>query len=298
MPLFSLLCAMFPNFEERRIDVGDAEIYLRMGGDGPPLLLLHGFPQTHVAWHEVAPRLAEVYTVVVPDLRGYGESTGPADPEAADYTHRAMAEDMVAVMETLGFDAYRVVGHDRGARIGYRFALDHPESVQKLALLDIVPTLETAERMDYRSARARYHWLFLAQPHPIPETLLAHEPAFYVDHLVESWSANADDLDREAVAAYRRSFARERVIRACCEDYRAGLSLDLDHDRASREAGERIECPLLVLWGGARGGDGVDLVDVWEEWSTDVRGGPLPCGHFLMEEAPEETLDELEPFLA
>lgn len=287
----------FPEFEERRIDVGDAEIHLELGGGGPPLLLLHGFPQTHVAWHEVAPRLADEYTVVVPDLRGYGESTGPADPGAADYTHRAMAEDMAAVMAALGFDEYRIVGHDRGARVGYRFALDFPERVRKLAVLDIIPTLETAERMDYRSARGRYHWLFLAQPHPIPETLLAHEPAFYVDHLVESWAADAADLDQDAVAEYRQYFARERVIRACCEDYRAGLSLDLEHDRASRDAGERIECPLLTLWGGARGGGG-DTLDVWERWSTDVRGGPLPCGHFVMEEAPDATLDELEPFLA
>lgn len=287
----------FPGFEERRVDVGDAEIFLELGGGGPPLLLLHGFPQTHVAWHEVAPRLADEYTVVVPDLRGYGESTGPADPGAADYTHRAMAQDMAAVMAALGFEEYRVVGHDRGARVGYRFALDFPERVRKLAVLDIIPTLETAERMDYRSARGRYHWLFLAQPHPIPETLLAHEPEFYVDHLVESWAADAVALDQDAVAEYRRYFAQARVIRACCEDYRAGLSLDLEHDRASRDAGERIECPLLALWGGARGGGG-DTLDVWERWSTDVRGGPLPCGHFLMEEAPDATLDELEPFLA
>lgn len=209
-----------------------------------------------------------------------------------------MAEDMAAVMETLGFNEYRVVGHDRGARIGYRFALDFPQRVRKLAVLDIVPTLETAEQMDYESAKGRYHWLFLAQPHPIPETLLNHEPTFYVDHLIESWSADAADLDRDAIAEYHRYFGRESVVRACCEDYRAGLSLDLEHDRASRNAGERIECPLLVLWGGARSGGSADLVDIWEEWSTDVRGGPLPCGHFVMEEAPDATLQELEPFLA
>lgn len=289
---------MFPNFEERRLDVGDAEIYLECGGDGPPLLLLHGFPQTHVAWHAIAPRLAEQYTVVVPDLRGYGESIGPADPSASDYTHRAMAEDMARVMAQLGFDAYRVVGHDRGARIGYRFALDFPRRVRKLAVLDIVPTLVTAERMTYESAKGRYHWLFLAQPHPLPETLLNNEPAFYVDHLIERWAANADDLDPDAVAEYRRYFQRERVVRACCEDYRAGLSLDLEHDRASREAGERVECPLLVLWGGVRDRDSIDILSVWEPWSTDLRGGPLPCGHFVMEEAPDATLAELEPFLA
>lgn len=289
---------MFPEFEERHVDVGDAEIHLRIGGEGPPLLLLHGFPQTGVAWHEVAPRLAAEYTVVVPDLRGYGESTGPADPGAADYTHRAMAADMVAVMEALGHGECRIAGHDRGARVGYRFALDFPERVRKLAVLDIVPTLETAERMNYENAKGRYHWLFLAQPHPIPETLINNEPTFYVDHLIESWSADADDLDPEAVAAYHRSFRRERVVRACCEDYRAGLSLDLDHDRASRDADDRIECPLLVLWGGVRDRDSIDVMDVWEPWAADVQGGPLPCGHFVMEEAPDATLDELAPFLA
>lgn len=289
---------MFPNFEEQRIDVGDAEIYLERGGDGPPLLLLHGFPQTHVAWHEIAPRLAEEYTVILPDIRGYGASTGPPDPEAADYTHRAMAADMATVMGSLGFDEYRIVGHDRGARIGYRFALDFPRRVRKLAVLDIVPTLETAESMDYESARGRYHWLFLAQPHPIPETLINNEPTFYVDHLIENWSACAADLDPDAVAEYHRGFRRERVVRACCEDYRAGLSLDLEHDRASRNAGERIECPLLVSWGAVRDRDSIDVLEVWERWSTDLRGGPLPCGHFVMEEAPDETLSRLAPFLA
>ena len=289
---------MLSNFEEQRIDVGEAEIYLKRSGDGEPLLLLHGFPQTHVAWHEIAPQLAQEYTVIVPDLRGYGESTGPPDPTAADYTHRVMAEDMAAVMEALGFDTYRVVGHDRGARVGYRFALDFPERVRKLAVLDIVPTLETAESMDYRSAKGRYHWLFLAQPHPIPETLLNNESAFYVDHLMESWSASVDDLDPNAVAEYRRYFGNESVVRACCEDYRAGLSLDLEHDRESRSAGNRIECPLLVLWGDVRGRDSIAILDIWERWATDVRGGALPCGHFVMEEAPEGTLEELEPFLA
>lgn len=288
---------MFPGFERERIELADAEINLELGGSGPPVLLLHGFPQTHVAWHEIAPRLAEEYTVVAPDLRGYGDSLGPPDPDAADYTHRRMADDMVAVMDRLGFDTYDVVGHDRGARIGYRYALDHPDRVRRLALLDIVPTLETAERMDYESAHGRYHWLFLAQPHPIPETLIAGQSDFYIEHLIDSWSDDADALDPDAVAEYRRCFRNDRVVRACCEDYRAGLSLDLDHDRASRRAGEKIECPLLVLWGGVRDRDSIDILDVWEPWATDVRGRALPCGHFLMEEAPDATLRELRSFL-
>jgi haloacetate dehalogenase len=288
---------MFPEFDDRRIDVGDAEIHLRTAGDGPPVLLLHGFPQTHVAWHEIAPRLAEEYTVVAPDLRGYGDSTGPADPTAADYTHRRMATDMVAVMERLGFEEYDVVGHDRGARIGYRYALDHPERVRSLAVLDIVPTLETAERMDYESAHGRYHWLFLAQPHPIPETLINNDPAFYLEHLLESWAADRDALDPDAVAEYRRCYREESVVRASCEDYRAGLTLDLEHDRTSRRAGETIECPLLVLWGGVRDRDSIDILDVWEPWASSMKGKSLPCGHFLMEEAPEATLRELRSFL-
>ena len=284
---------MFTDFEERRLDVGDAEIYLKRSGDGPPLLLLHGFPQTHVSWHKIAPRLAEEYTVIVPDLRGYGRSVGPSEPNAADYTHRRMAEDMVAVMDELGFDEYDVVGHDRGARVGYRYALDHPDRVRSLAVLDVVPTLETAERMDYESAKGRYHWLFLAQPNPIPETLITNASDFYVEHLIESWSDSADDLDPDAVEAYRN----ESVVRASCEDYRAGLSLDLEHDRATREAGETIDCPLLVLWGAVRDRDSIDILDVWDPWASDMRGGSLPCGHFVMEEAPEETLAELRSFL-
>lgn len=288
---------MFEDFEETRIDVGEAEIYVRQGGDGPPLLLLHGYPQTHANWHKIAPELAEDYTVVTPDLRGYGDSTGPSDPETKQYANRVMAEDMVAVMESLGFDEYRVVGHDRGARVGYRFALDHPGRVEKLAVLDIIPTLETVERMDYEYAHAMYHWLFLAQPHPIPETLIANEPTFYVDHLIDNWAVYPGRLDPEAIAEYHRCFENERVIRASCEDYRAGLSVDLEHDRGSREAGDRIECPMLVLWGDASGTVGFDPLEVWREWATSVSGKGLSCGHFVMEEAPDATLAELESFL-
>jgi haloacetate dehalogenase len=288
---------MFPDFEERRVDVGDAEIFLRHGGDGPPLLVVHGYPQTHVAWHELAGDLAEEFTVVAPDLRGYGESTGPEDPETADYANRAMARDLVAVMETLGHEEFLLVGHDRGARVGYRLTLDHPDRVRRLAVLDIVPTLETAEAMDYRYAKAMYHWLFLAQPHPVPERLINHEPTFYVDHLVENWAAYPERLDGAAIEAYHRAFARESVVRASCEDYRAGLSVDLDHDRASWEAGERIECPVLALWGGASGTVSFDPLAVWERWATDVEGRGLDSGHFVMEEAPEGALAQLQSFL-
>ncbi|MFT4923104.1 MAG: haloacetate dehalogenase [Haloarculaceae archaeon] len=288
---------MFTHFDEERIDVGEAEIFLRRGGEGPPLLLLHGYPQTHVTWHKIAPQLADEYTVVAPDLRGYGDSTGPDDPDTEDYSNRAMARDMVTVMETLGYDDYLLAGHDRGARVAYRYALDHPDRVRKLAVLDIIPTLETVEAMDYEYANAMYHWLFLAQPHPIPERLIGNDPTFYVDHLVENWAAYPDALDDDALAEYYRCFRQESVLRASCEDYRAGLSVDLEHDRATREAGERIECPVLALWGGASGTVSFDPLEVWERWATDVDGRGLDSGHFVMEEAPEATLAELEAFL-
>lgn len=288
---------MFEDFEEKRIDIGEAEIYLRQNGNGPPLLLLHGYPQTHVAWHKIAPDLAQEYTVIVPDLRGYGDSIGPSNPKTESYSNRVMAEDMVAVMESLGFDEYRIVGHDRGARVGYRYALDHPDQVKKLALLDIIPTLETFERMDYQYAYGMYHWLFLAQSHPIPETLLTAEPTFYVDHLIENWATYPNKIAPDALAEYHRCFEKESVIRASCEDYRAGLRIDLDHDYASRDAGDRIECPVLVLWGDASGTVDFDPLEIWERWTTSVSGRGISCGHFVMEEAPEPTLAELEPFL-
>jgi haloacetate dehalogenase len=288
---------MFADFEQSRVDVSEATLNLRTGGEGPPLVLLHGYPQTHVAWHEVAPALASRFTVIVPDLRGYGDSTGPADPDATDYSNRRMAEDVVLLVDSLGFDEFRLVGHDRGARVGYRCALDHPERVTQLAVLDIIPTLETAERMDYAYARAMYHWLFLAQPHPIPERLIGGDPAFYVDHLVESWADSPDALDAAAVAEYHRCFEQPSVVRASCEDYRAGLSVDLDHDRASRDAGDRIDCPILALWGAGSGTVSFEPLEIWERWATDVEGRGLPCGHFVMEEAPEKTTSALDAFL-
>lgn len=288
---------MFEGFKEKCIDVGEAEIYLRQRGDGPPLLLLHGYPQTHVTWHKIAPDLAEEYTVIVPDLRGYGDSIGPTDPETEAYSNRVMAEDMVAVMESLGFDEYRIAGHDRGARVGYRYALDHPNRVEKLVLLDIIPTLETFERMDYQYAFGMYHWLFLAQPHPVPETLLNAKPAFYVDHLIENWATYPDEIASEALAEYHRCFGNESVVRASCEDYRAGLQIDVNHDRTSRKAGDQIECPVLALWGDASGTVDFDPLEIWDSWATSVSGRGLSCGHFLMEEAPETTLTELGSFL-
>lgn len=286
---------MFNGFDSERINVGEATINLRCGGSGPPLLLLHGHPQTHVTWHRVAPKLAEEFTLVVPDLRGHGESTGPSDPETADYSNRAMANDMVAVMDELGYDEYRLAGHDRGGRVAYRYALDHPDRITRLATLDIVPTLEMAERMDYRLADRMFHWLFLAQPHPMPETFINATPDYYIDYMMGRWTASAGAIDPEAMDAYRRAFRNEDVVRAACEDYRAGLSVDLEHDRASRDAGEKIDVPHLAMWGGA-GTIPFDPIEVWENWSDSVRGGAIDSGHFVMEEAPEETGEALLEF--
>lgn len=285
---------MFEGFERGRIETDGAEINLRYGGDGPPLLLLHGFPQTHVAWHEVAPRLAEQCSVVVADLRGYGDSTGPPEPETADYSNRAMARDMVASMARLGYDRFALAGHDRGGRVAYRLALDHPEAVSKLAVLDMVPNVEKVDRFTVEMATAAYHWFFLAQPAPLPERLIGSDPEFFLDTLLDRWTGDGV-LAPAAVEEYRRCFATASVVRAICADYRAGLSIDVDHDRADREAGNRIGCPVLSLWG-SRGKS--DLGSVWAHWADDVTATGVDCGHFLMEEAPAETARRLEAFLA
>lgn len=288
---------MFSEFTNERIDVGDAELRVRRRGDGPPLLLLHGYPETHAMWHAVAPALADRFSVVCPDLRGYGDSRGPDDPETEDYSNRSMAGDMTALMSELGHDTFRLVGHDRGARVGYRLTLDSPGRVERFAALDVIPTLETFEAMDYEYAESMYHWLFLAQAYPLPETLIQTDPGFYLEHLLDRWSLSMDGFTDEALAEYRRCFAEPSVIRASCADYRAGFHVDTVHDRASREAGDKIECPMLALWGAGSGTVSFDPLDVWERWATDVRGRGIDCGHFLPEEAPEETLAALEAFL-
>lgn len=288
---------MFSGFTDERIDVGEAELRVRHAGDGPPLLLLHGYPQTHAMWHAVAPELSEQFAVVCPDLRGYGDSRGPAEPATEDYSNRTMASDLTTLMTDLGYDTFRLVGHDRGARVGYRLALDSPARVERFAALDVVPTLETFEAMDYEYAESMYHWLFLAQAYPLPETLIGAAPTFYLEHLLDRWSESMDAFTDEAVAEYRRCFATPSVIRASCADYRAGFHVDTVHDRASREAGDRIECPMLALWGAGSGTVSFDPLAVWERWATDVRGRGLDCGHFMPEEAPDATLAALLDFL-
>jgi haloacetate dehalogenase len=290
---------MFEGFSREWIDTGEAEIHLVRGGEGPPLLLLHGFPQSHVAWHRVAPALAEAFTLVIPDLRGYGDSSGPEpDPGNEAYSKRTMALDMVAAMAALGFERFALAGHDRGGRAAYRLALDHPERVSRLAVLDIVPTLEMADTVDLGLAIGTYHWFFLAQPAPLPERLIAGDPDFYLDFTLDSWAGDPGAIDPEARAQYRRCFRQDSVIAAGCADYRAGLTTDLAHDRVDRAAGRRVGCPLLALWAAqASDGKAIDFEGVWRRWADHVTAVEIPAGHFLMEEAPAETGQALRQFL-
>jgi haloacetate dehalogenase len=246
----------------------------------------------------VAPRLAEAFTIVAPDLRGYGDSSKPpGGDDHAGYSKRAMAQDQVEVMGQLGFERFSVAGHDRGARVAHRMALDHPERVARLALLDIVPTLYRFEHVDQHVATGAYHWFFLIQPGGLPETLIGASTEFYLRHSLRSWSATPDAHEPAAFAEYLRCFQAPETIRATCEDYRAGASIDLEHDRADLD--KKIACPLLVLWGAtSEQGSSYDILSIWRERATTVTGRPIKCGHFLPEEAPEETAEALRGFFA
>jgi len=284
-------------FEQTRIATTGAEINLRKAGQGPPLLLLHGYPQTQIMWHRIAPALAERFTVVLTDLRGYGDSAKPPGGDNHEaYSKRAMAQDQAEVMTALGFESFAVVGHDRGARVGHRLALDHPERVSKLAVLDIAPTLAMYERTDMAFASAYYHWFFLIQPYDLPERLIGADPDFYLEKKIGKWSKSAGCFDPAAVAEYKRCFRDPATIHATCEDYRAAAGIDLAHDRADLD--RRLACPLLALWG-AKGviERQYPVLEIWRERAASVTGKALPCGHFLAEEAPEETLAELLQFL-
>jgi haloacetate dehalogenase len=292
---------MFPGFTQHRISTSGAEINLRRGGEGPPVLLLHGYPQTHLCWHRVAPALARDFTVVAADLRGYGDSAKPpSTPDHAPYAKRSMALDMVEVMARLGFARFAVVGHDRGARVAYRAALDHPDTITKLAVLDIVPTYTTWMRMQMNRGLSTYHWFFLAQPDGLPERLIGADPGYYLKEKLRRWSGDMAAFPAEVVAEYVRCFSDPACIRATCEDYRAGATMDFAIDKT--DCGSRkIRCPVLALWGErgfAKGNDDSDdpLAD-WREWADDVRGHAIRSGHFLPEEAPEETVKALEAFL-
>jgi haloacetate dehalogenase len=285
--------ALFEGFTLAHLDVGEATLRVRHGGSGPPLLLLHGHPQTHVMWHRVAPRLASAFTVVAPDLRGYGESSKPPTTEDHEpYSKRAMARDAVALMQHFGFERFDVAGHDRGGRVAYRLALDHPERVRKVATLDIIPTGEHFRRTDMKFALGYWHWFFLAQPYPFPENVIGANPeAFF------SGRPNRANIhDPEALDDYLRCYRNPQTIHAACEDYRAAATYDFALDEADR-GNKKIAAPLLALWA-ARGAlpAWYDVLAVWRDWADDVRGHAIESGHFIPEEAPDETYAALREF--
>jgi haloacetate dehalogenase len=289
---------LFPGFTELTVRRPTAELAVRVGGSGPGLLLLHGFPQTGAAWHQMAPALARHFAVVVPDLPGYGDSIGPdSDAGHAGYSKRETAGVMLELMRALGHERFAVAGHDRGARVAYRLALDHPDRVSWIAILDTIPTLEIAEGLTYERAARLGNWFFLGQPHPLPERVIGAAPDTYLNFILERWAGRREALAPEAVEEYRRCFRKPSVIRAACEDYRAGLGIDIEHDLADRRAGRRIEAPALVLWAtqGLAAMYG-DPLAIWRRWAAQVKGGEVGCGHFMMEEAAEEVEARLQAF--
>jgi haloacetate dehalogenase len=289
----------FETFTPEALAVAAGALRLRRGGSGPPLLLLHGNPQTHAMWHKVAPALAERYSVVMPDLRGYGGSfKPPATPDHAPYAKREMARDMVELMEQLGHSSFFIAGHDRGARVAHRLALDHPERVQRLAVLDIIPTLEHFERADMAFAMGYYHWFWFAQPHPFPETLINAAPEAWFRAHTSREPKPPDFFHRAALADYMQAVRDPEMIRGMCEDYRAAATIDLEHDRESRAAGRKIRCPVLALWG-AKGKIEAwyDALAIWRTYcAAEVTGGAIASGHYLPEEAPEAVLERLFAF--
>jgi haloacetate dehalogenase len=285
--------SLLPGFTQRTIETsGGARINLRHAGAGPPLLLLHGNPQTHVSWHRVAPRLAERFHVVAMDLRGYGDSIGPDPREAAHYTFRAMAQDGVEVMRALGHEAFFVGGHDRGARVGHRMALDHPRRVRRLALLDILPTLHVWRNASAEWAMKSWHWVFMPQEDDLPETMMEAVPArWYMERKIGKKGIGISIFDPRAFDEYVRCFT-PKTIRASCADYRAAATLDRAMDEADFAAGRRIACPTLVLFGGCSHTGEVfdDVTKIWRDYAAEVMGERLACGHYVPEHAPEEVL--------
>ncbi len=289
---------MFEGFTGRIVNADGGSIFARVGGDGPPLLLLHGFPQTHVMWWKIAEPLAEHFTVVTADLRGYGASAKPTSTaDHAPYCKRAMGIEMVAVMAKLGFDAFAIAGHDRGGRLAYRMALDHPQHVRRLSVLDIVPTSTAFDNADMRFALGFWPWSLLAQDEPFPERLIMADPEIIVEHPLNTWSNDPDAFPQDIRAAYIEQFRNSDTVHAVCEEYRAAASLDYQHDKAD-VGRKKIMAPTQVLWSatGAIANWYEDALEVWRDWAVDVSGRPINCGHFLPEEAPDETLDLLVSF--
>ncbi len=289
---------MFDSFDRVQIETTGTTINLVHGGQGPPLLLLHGYPQTHVMWHKIAPRLADNFTVVASDLRGYGDSSKPkSDDKHEAYSKRSTARDQVEMMEALGFEHFYLAGHDRGGRVAHRLSLDHPSRVTKVAVLDIAPTYKVFADTDQAMATAYYHWFFLIQPYDLPERLIGNDAEYYLKKKLGQWGRDERAFTPEAMAEYVRCFSDPETIHASCEDYRAGASIDLEHDEADMRS--KIACPLLVLWGGKGFVDrAYDVLETWRERASDVRGEAFDCGHFLPEEKPEETYHALANFFS
>ncbi|MBL4744318.1 MAG: alpha/beta hydrolase [Cycloclasticus sp.] len=285
-----------PNFNYQTIRTQNADINTASAGSGAPLLLLHGYPQTHLMWHKIAPALSEKFHLICADLRGYGDSSKPpSDEQHQTYSKREMANDMIEVMHQFGYDKFFVAGHDRGARVTHRMALDHPDKILKAAVLDIVPTYEMFTQLDQAVATGYYHWLFLIQDNGLPEHLIGLDPDFYLKDKLKRWSQYPEQFDQRIVDDYLRCFRNPEAIHASCEDYRAAASIDLVHDEADLNL--KIRCPLLVLWG-KHGimGKHFNMLDIWQQKATRVSGTALDSGHFLAEEAPEETLEQLVNF--
>lgn len=295
------LSDLFPGFSSSWLSTRRGRLFARTGGQGQPLLLLHGYPQTHVMWHRVAPRLAQRFSLVIPDLPGYGQSdVPPTEADHTPYAKRAMAQAMVDAMEELGHRRFAVAGHDRGGRVAYRLALDHPDRVTRLCTLDIQPTYEYWSKMDRALGLRIYHWLFLAQPAPLPENLIAADPDGYFGRAFSKHKKEVPNpFDPRAVEHYLAAFRDPRRIHAACEDYRAGAYADYEHDKADLEAGRMITAPLLTLWGGAGvAASASSVLDAWRRWATDVQGHAVDAGHFLAEEAPDATADALLKFFS
>jgi haloacetate dehalogenase len=284
-------------FEHNEIEVGPTSYHPGIAGDGPPVLLLHGFPETHYCWHRIAPGLAEDHTVVVCDLKGYGESrSAPGGPLGEGYSNRERAAELVELMSRLGHERFSIVGHDRGGRVAYRMALDHPDAVERLGVLNVIPTVEQFERMTADAALGYWPFIFLAQPPPFAERVISASAEYVLRSILESWPADPDAISEEAVQQYLRGFTPE-TIPGICAEYRASFHIDRRMDAEDRDAGRKISSPVLVHWGSEEK-QMSDSLEVWRGWADSVEGAPLPSGHFIPEEAPEELLTSLRRFLA
>lgn len=290
---------MLEHFTQGRIAVNGTDIAYRIAGQGEPLLLLHGHPQTQAIWHKVAPHLTSQYRVVLADLRGYGDS-GKPEPDAEHYLYskREMAQDQYELMLALGFKQFSVIAHDRGARVAHRLALDHPQAVKRMVLMDIAPTFSMYQQTNEEFARAYWHWFFLIRPAPLPEALISHDADLYLRSVMGSRSAGMQPFTDEAYADYLRCLQLDGTARGICEDYRASASIDLQHDQIDLEASRKVQCPLLILWG-EQGtvGKCFKPLEEWAKVAEQVTGEALPCGHYIAEEQPELLLEKVLPFL-